>query len=223
MSSDVTRAHLFEQLLLSSDRIEQFKSLSQLLPCWMASPESVAEIFPMAQDFFDLVVFDEASQCYVERALPVMLRGKQCVIAGDDKQLPPFDLYGVKVDEYETEVEDVGVALEVESALDLARNVFLDCHLGWHYRSREEDLINFSNHAFYEGRLKTIPAATRRKEPALSFLRVNGLWEKNRNVVEARRVVELIEELVPKILKTQFLWDKLETSKFYELDFIQNL
>lgn len=173
------------------------ESLGQLLPCWMASPESVAAIFPMQRDFFDLVVFDEASQCYVERALPVMLRGRQCVIAGDDKQLPPFDLYSVKVDEYETDMAaEVGVALEVESALDLARNVFQDCHLTWHYRSREEDLINFSNHAFYGGRLKTIPFAQRRSEPALTFLQVEGRWEQNRNLVEARRVVALVEELI---------------------------
>ena len=172
------------------------ESLSQLLPCWMASPESVAAVFPMERDFFDLVVFDEASQCYVERGLPVMLRGRQCVVAGDDKQLPPFDLYSVKVDEYEREVEEAGIALEVESTLDLARNVFQDCHLSWHYRSREEDLINFSNHAFYKGRLKTIPWAARRQEAALSFIRVDGVWEQNRNVVEARRVVALLEELV---------------------------
>lgn len=55
----------------------------------------------MVKGYFDLVIFDEASQCYVERALPVMLRGNQCAIAGDDKQLPPFDLYNVKVDEEE--------------------------------------------------------------------------------------------------------------------------
>lgn len=168
--------------------------LTDLVPCWLASPESVAAIFPMETDFFDLVIFDEASQCYVERAFPVMMRGKQCVIAGDDKQLPPFDMYSVKIDEVEEEIDEM--ALEVESALDLARNVFWEAHLNWHYRSQEEELINFSNHAFYGGRLNIIPPAHPSGHPPLSFLRVDGVWEQNRNVAEAKRVVELICELI---------------------------
>ncbi len=172
------------------------ESLGKLLPCWLASPESTAAIFPMAPDFFDLVIFDEASQCYVERALPVMLRGRQCVIAGDDQQLPPFDLYKVKVDENEAEIESVGVALEVESALDLARNIFSDQHLNWHYRSQEEELINFSNYAFYKGRLKVIPPARHSEGPPIEFIPVAGQWANNSNVAEAQKVVELVEKLI---------------------------
>ncbi len=173
------------------------EGLGRLMPCWLASPESVAAIFPMAKDYFDLVVFDEASQCYVERALPVMLRGRQCVIAGDDQQLQPFDLYNVKVEEDEaTEVEQM--PLEVESILDLSRNLFRQCKLSWHYRSTEKELINFSNFAFYEGRLNMVPPALHEEisQPPISFVKVAGVWDKNRNEEEARQVVALVEAMV---------------------------
>ena len=174
------------------------QGLSQLIPCWMASPESVGAIFPMVKDHFDLVIFDEASQCYVERALPVMLRGRQAVIAGDDKQLPPYDLYNVKVEEDEDGFFEDEMALEVESILDLARNIFSECKLNWHYRSSEEELINFSNFAFYDGRLNIIPAAKHEAitRPPIQYIQVDGIWEKNRNEVEAQKVVSLVEEMV---------------------------
>lgn len=172
--------------------------LTRLVPCWLASPESVAAIFPMQPGFFDLVIFDEASQCYVERALPVMLRGQSVVVAGDDKQLQPFDLYNVKVEESEEGIAEHELAMEVESVLDLARNVYPACNLNWHYRSREEELIQFSNHLFYEGRLNVMPPAQAELEftPPLELVAVEGLWENNHNVAEAQRVIALVEELV---------------------------
>jgi len=172
------------------------EGLSSLMPCWLASPESVSAVFPMEEGFFDLVIFDEASQCYVERAFPVLLRGRNAVIAGDDKQLPPFDLYNVKIEEDEDDLDRGGIALEVESALDLARNTFSEAKLSWHYRSNEEALINFSNHAFYDGRLQVIPNAIQKPDPAIEFIKVDGVWEKSRNEVEAQRVLDLVEVLI---------------------------
>ncbi|MFN8393248.1 MAG: AAA domain-containing protein [Bacteroidia bacterium] len=174
------------------------EGLSTLMPCWLASPESVSAIFPMVKGYFDLVVFDEASQCYAERALPVMLRGKQFVIAGDDKQLPPFDLYNVKADEEEDPFVEDQAALEVESVLDLARTRLLVCKLDWHYRSSERELIDFSNHAFYEGRLNVIPRPQHEaiSQPPISFERVEGRWESNANRPEAERVVAIVEDLI---------------------------
>lgn len=175
------------------------EGLATLVPCWLASPESVSAVFPMEKGFFDLVVFDEASQCYVERALPVLLRGRNAVIAGDDKQLPPFDLYNVKIEEDEDDLDQGGIALEVESALDLARNTFTEVKLNWHYRSREEELINFSNHAFYDGRLQVIPSATPKPQPVIEFIKVDGTWEKSCNLVEAQRVLDLVEALIQQV------------------------
>jgi REase_MTES_1575/AAA domain/Protein of unknown function (DUF4011) len=174
------------------------EGLSTLVPCWMASPESVSAIFPMVKNHFDLVIFDEASQCYVEHALPAMLRGRQCVVAGDDRQLPPFDLYRVKADEEEAPFVEDQMPLEVESILDLARNKLAQCKLSWHYRSSERELIDFSNHAFYGGSLNVIPTARPEyiSRPPISYIMVNGVWEGNCNRREAEKVIALVEELV---------------------------
>lgn len=172
--------------------------LNELVPCWMASPESAAAIFPMEKDFFDLVVFDEASQCFVERAVPVLLRGKQSIVAGDDQQLKPFDLYRVKFEDTERDFTASEIALEVESILDLAKRSLEERKLTWHYRSQEEELINFSNHAFYEGKLQVIPPATHdtANYPPMEWVGVKGQWANNRNLIEAEAVVELVERLV---------------------------
>ncbi|MEZ4771794.1 MAG: AAA domain-containing protein [Bacteroidia bacterium] len=175
------------------------EGLSELMPCWMASPESVSAIFPMEKDFFDVVIFDEASQCFVERAIPVMLRGKQNVIAGDDKQLQPLDLYKVRYDDSEEILAgEEEIALEVESVLDLAKTTFDEARLTWHYRSHDEALINFSNHAFYEGKLQVVPPARPGdfSGPPLEWISVLGEWRNNRNRPEALRVVELVISLI---------------------------
>lgn len=196
--------------------------LQKLMPCWMASPESVAAIFPMKQDFFDVVIFDEASQCFVERAIPVMLRGKQFVIAGDDKQLQPLDLYKVKYEDTEAEFVEDEIALEVESILDLAKTTLPEAFLNWHYRSQEEELINFSNQAFYEGKLQVIPPAEHDllSQPPLQWISVEGLWEKNRNEPEARRVVELVLRLVQRKDKPSI---GIVTFNFHQQELIKDL
>ena len=97
---------------------------------------------------FDLVIFDEASQCPVERGLPAMLRGKQVVVAGDLQQLRPSDFYQVK-----WESEEEGLEYEAESLLELTGNFFEKTLLTGHYRSADPGLIDFSNRNFYEGKL----------------------------------------------------------------------
>lgn len=174
------------------------EGLNVLAPCWMASPESAAAMFPMQEGLFDIVVFDEASQCFVERALPVLLRARQCVIAGDEMQLQPFDLYTVRYEDADVAEGNDNIALEVESLLDLGRRSLASCQLSWHYRSYEEALINFSNQYFYKGKLKVVPPPYRPAlwQPALHWLRVQGHWQHNRNEVEADKVVELILQWV---------------------------
>ncbi len=78
----------------------------RLVPCWMASPESVSTLFPMREGLFDLVIFDEASQCFAENGLPAMLRGQQVVVTGDSKQLRPSDLYRARFDTDEPDSND---------------------------------------------------------------------------------------------------------------------
>src|SRR5690606_35648594 len=131
---------------------EQEEALFNLVPCWMASPESVSAIFPMKQ-LFDLVIFDEASQCFSERGIPAMYRGRQIVVTGDDKQLSPNDLYQVRWQEE----EQSDLALEVDSLLDLCKQHLMQVQLREHYRSKSLSLIDFSNRHFYNNKLRMLP------------------------------------------------------------------
>lgn len=162
--------------------------LFDLLPCWMASPESVSAIFPMKQ-LFDLVIFDEASQCFTEQGLPAIFRGKQIVVAGDSKQLKPFELYQSRWEE-ENENPDV----EVDSLLELSSRYLKTVHLQGHYRSKSLELIQFSNQHFYNNKLRLVPDLDRMHQfnPPIEFIKINGVWENHTNPIEAQRVVDEI-------------------------------
>lgn len=173
-----------------------------VLPCWLVSPETMAVLFPRAP-LFDLVIFDEASQCTVESGLPVFLRAKQVIVAGDEKQMPPTSYFkssssgteDADLSEEQTQVRDM---FEAESLLSLTRNRCPHAGLKWHYRCREEELIAFSNHAMYEGDLLTIPSTSGpHGDPALRWVPVeDGEYDSGVNHVEAARVVELLAELL---------------------------
>lgn len=198
------------------------EGLDNLLPCWLGSPESVAAIFPMDGPRFDLVIFDEASQCYVERALPVALRGKTVVVAGDEKQLPPYDLYAIKHDDAEEAFLENELAMEVESILDLAKGVFPEVLLRWHYRSQEESLIRFSNQHFYDGRLMVMPPAHRRPElqPPVEFVEVSGTWDQNRNLQEAEAAILMVEKTIQ---LDSSLSIGIVTFNFQQMELIQDM
>lgn len=167
----------------------------RLVPCWLASPETVSAIFPMETEkpFFDLIIFDEASQCFAEQGIPALFRGKQVVIAGDSKQLQPNDLYRLK---FENDTDD-SPALEVDSLLDLACQYLPQTQLRGHYRSRSLDLIDFSNEYFYNNTLQLLPDfhEINKAEPAIRYLKVNGIWENNSNLEEAETIINLVENL----------------------------
>lgn len=162
------------------------EELFNLMPCWMASPESVSAIFPMKQ-LFDLVIFDEASQCFSERGIPAMYRGNQVLIAGDSKQLKPFELYQIRWEE-ETEEPD----LEVDSLLELSERYLPTVQLQGHYRSQSLSLIDFSNQFFYGGDLKLLPnkATMNNEDPSIEFHKISGQWENQTNPLEAQAVIE---------------------------------
>lgn len=176
--------------------ISEFSTeLFNLVPCWMASPEAVSAIFPMEQ-LFDLVIFDEASQCFAERGIPAMYRGKQVVIAGDTKQLKPFELYQVRWAEEETGQPE----LEISSLLELSGRYLPSVQLQGHYRSKSLALIEFSNQHFYNKRLKLLPDSktVRSGELPIRFFNVHGTWENQTNVVEAVSVAEHALHLIQK-------------------------
>jgi superfamily I DNA and/or RNA helicase len=166
--------------------------LFSLIPCWLASPETVSAIFPM-QPLFDLVIFDEASQCYAEKGIPAMYRGKQIMVTGDDMQLQPSDLYRVRWEE-----EDDAPELAVDSLLDLCKQHLMQLHLNGHYRSRTLDLIHFSNKHFYDDKLKMLPdfRDVNEGDPSIRYIKVEGNWIDNKNDEEAWETVRIIRELI---------------------------
>lgn len=175
------------------------KLLPHLKPCVLMSPLSVAQYLEPSHETFDVVIFDEASQIPVWDAVGAIARGKQLIVVGDPKQLPPTNFFNTADD-----VEDVGgeLALEkdLESILDeLLTNGLRHKRLKWHYRSRHEGLIAFSNHQYYENELLTFPSP----ESAQGGVRFRHLSEarydkgKSRtNMGEARA---LVDELVRRL------------------------
>lgn len=128
-----------------------------LKPCLMMSPLTVCQLLDPSIYQFDLVVFDEASQIPPEYAVSAFLRSKQAVVAGDRQQLPPTNFFQTMEGE-EPEEDETGAEGEFESILNLCDSRgFPNKLLNWHYRSRDESLIAYSNHHFYENRLHTFP------------------------------------------------------------------
>ena len=166
--------------------------LFNVMPCWMVSPEVASAVFPMTE-IFDIVIFDEASQCFSERGIPAAYRGKQLVIAGDDMQLKPYELYQTRWEEDGDHPD-----LEVDSLLDLAKRYLPTVNLQGHYRSRSLELIDFSNRHFYEGRLQLLPDRNilNKQEAAIEYHQVDGVWEDNCNEPEANAVVDRVVALL---------------------------
>lgn len=176
--------------------------LNTLFPIWLVTPDVSSQVLPLQEDLFDMVIFDEASQMFVETALPSLYRGKSIVIAGDDKQLKPSNVFSGRFDsvgdEADDEVEDLTAALEEKSLLDLAKVNYDSVNLTYHYRSKYAELINFSNYAFYNGRLKLAPNVIKQGKGVAPIERilVDGVWEKSKNDIEAEKVVDLIYALL---------------------------
>lgn len=159
--------------------------IQKCCPCMMMSPMSVAQYLAPQNNLFDLVIFDEASQLPTAQAVGVIARGKDAVIVGDPNQMPPTSFFSGKYeDEENLDLEDQ------ESILDDCIVIGMpNAHLQWHYRSRHESLIAFSNNNFYENNMLTFPSVNDR-ERRVNLIKVNGRKEKSRNEHEAKRIVE---------------------------------
>ncbi len=178
--------------------------LTRLKPCLMMSPLAVSTYLETKDILFDVVIFDEASQVRPYDAISAIYRGKQLVVAGDQNQLPPTSFFERSVadedlssDEQEAteELKDFESILDVCGTLGLARR-----RLRWHYRSKREPLIAFSNRHIYKGELVTFPSVLDTgATPAVRFEFVEaGRWKSGTsggfNVVEAKRIAEIIME-----------------------------
>jgi very-short-patch-repair endonuclease len=138
--------------------------LFALKPCWAMSPLMVSQVLPLAR-MFDLVIFDEASQIVPADAIGSMIRAHQVVVAGDDRQLPPTNFFrqvdSGDPDDEDADPETVSFGAGFESVLDALRPLLPTCPLNWHYRSRDERLVAFSNDRIYGGALTTFPGVAR--------------------------------------------------------------
>ena len=175
-------------------------TLTAIKPCWAMSPLVVASTLPPGR-WFDVVIFDEASQVQPAQAISAISRARQVVVAGDERQLPPTNFFTVVSDD-EADApgsEDDTLTEGFESVLDVLAAALPTRNHSWHYRSRDERLIAFANEAMYDGRLTTFPGTS--IESAVRFEPVEGVAEVQQGVDaiettdgEVARVVELVLE-----------------------------
>jgi len=212
---DVTTSSLEEVGILKRELSKQrkimplrrlFKTIPNLLttlkPCLMMSPLSVS-LYLQADGYkFDLIIFDEASQICTEDAIGAIMRGKQIIIAGDRYQLPPTSFFNATYTDniFDVDDEDTYESLNVfDSILDEAANSIPERTLKWHYRSRHENLIAFSNAKIYKNELTTFPSyIDNSNNLGVEYIYVkNGVYDRGSrksNIFEARRVAELVFE-----------------------------
>ncbi|MGB4774292.1 MAG: AAA domain-containing protein, partial [Daejeonella sp.] len=199
--------------------------LKDIKPVWLMSPLSVSDSLPLDTNYFDVVIFDEASQITLEEGIPALYRSPQTIIVGDDKQMPPTNFFTARAedpDDLETfndESEDELLSADADSLLVQGARKLSSTMLSWHYRSRYETLISYSNHAFYDAGLLTIPDKTihhkekkiieaTKPEDAATFIdslydrsisfhfHPNSVYEKRNNQDEANYIAHLVRELL---------------------------
>lgn len=199
--------------------------LKDIKPVWLMSPLSVSDSLPLDVNCFDAIVFDEASQITLEEGIPSLYRAPQTIIVGDDKQMPPSNFFTAKAEDPDDldalkDFEDEELlSNDTDSLLVQGARKLNSVMLGWHYRSRYETLISFSNHAFYGAELLTIPDRTIHYRQQASILidkpeeaignagalfdrsisfhyHPNAVYEKRNNQNEALYIAHLVRELL---------------------------
>ena len=165
--------------------------LMRLCPCMMMSPVSVAQYMKVKNNLFDIVVFDEASQIPTCKAAGVLARAKNAIIVGDPNQMPPTSFFaGNTVDEDNLEMEDLESILDDCIAIGIPQT-----RLGWHYRSRHESLIAFSNREFYNNKMLTFPSVNDR-ETRVSLVKVDGTFDRGKSRSNKAEAAEIVKEIL---------------------------
>lgn len=166
-------------------------------PCFMMSPLTVSQFLPPGYQF-DVVIFDEASQVLPQDAVNSVYRGKALIVAGDQKQLPPTSFFSAGGDGDDGDEWDEDATDGFESILDMckASGVLRGLPLRWHYRSRHENLIAFSNHDFYDNSMVTFPGALEQgPDIGVEFIKADGVYDRggrSDNPVEAAKVAQRV-------------------------------
>jgi len=203
---------------------ESGKIIRELKPIWLMSPLSVSDTLPLDENYFDVVIFDEASQITLEEGLPPIYRAKQTIIVGDEMQMPPSNFFGSASGNeddlwFDPEAENESFSIDADSFLTQGARKFPSIMLGWHYRSKHEALIGFSNASFYNNQLLTIPDVKDHQneseeilvqnsadaghnihhlyEKPISYHYIaNGIYEARSNVLEAQYIAEMTRNLL---------------------------
>jgi superfamily I DNA and/or RNA helicase/very-short-patch-repair endonuclease len=187
---------------------------TNFFPIILTSPDVASNLFKGMNGFFDIVMFDEASQLRLEDNLPAILKGKQIIIAGDEHQMPPSNYFskvfdGAIEDEEDLEEENEiiidkdNILLSCESLLDFGSELnFQKKHLDFHYRSRHPFLIDFSNYAFYNQRLKPLP--NNFDYIPIKYIQVNGTFSEHTNEAEAEMVLSIIGKNINRLPNGEF-------------------
>ena len=187
---------------------EMGDAFTRLAPCMLMSPLSIAQYLPPDQALFDLVIFDEASQITPWDAIGAMARGKQVIIAGDPRQMPPSNDFARATGAGTADDDDTEG--DMDSILDECLAAGVAQHsLDWHYRSRHESLITFSNARYYNNKLVTFPPPVTRPS-AVSWRRVDGVYARGAgrtNPIEAQAIVN---EAVARLRDPDFINEKGE-------------
>lgn len=168
--------------------------IQRIKPCFLMSPLSVSTFLDPKTINFDVVIFDEASQIFPQDALGAIYRANQMIIVGDSKQMPPSNFFNSTID-IDDRDEETGDVTDFESILDLCSTSFQQLRLRWHYRSRYEQLIAFSNKNFYNGDLVTFPSS-KIDAPwiGVDYYHVDGIFDRisHTNLKEAEFIVDLV-------------------------------
>jgi len=199
--------------------------LKDIKPIWLMSPLSVSDSLPLDTNYFDVVIFDEASQITLEEGIPALYRSGQTIIVGDDKQMPPTNFFTARAEDpddlesFNSENAEELLSADADSLLVQGARKLSSTMLSWHYRSRYETLISYSNHAFYDAGLLTIPDKTihhtakqhieiTKPEDAENFasclydrsisfhFHPNSIYEKRNNQDEANYIAHLVRNLL---------------------------
>lgn len=165
-------------------------------PCFLMSPLSVSTFLDTESVKFDTVIFDEASQIFPQDAIGAIYRGKQLIVVGDSKQMPPSNFFSSNIELSDNGDDETGDITDFESILDLCSTTFAQIRLKWHYRSRYEQLIAFSNRYFYDNDLVTFPSSVKDQQwVGVDYYCVeDGIFDhrSRNNRKEAEFIVDLI-------------------------------
>ncbi len=172
---------------------EMSGDFNALAPCMLMSPLSIAQYLPATQNLFDIVIFDEASQITPWDAVGSIARGKQLVLAGDDKQMPPTNFFTKGT----ASVADDSEIIDLDSILEECQGAGIPkWSLDWHYRSRHDSLIAFSNSRYYKNKLVTFPPPQTR-DSAVEWKRIDSVYAKGAgqtNAGEAKAIVAEVKQ-----------------------------